>query len=76
MIVVLFPNITTPAESRQIIEPVQAFFQSREVPTLDVATLIEGQDPLDLMASPVDAHPNEVVHLAVAQQLYDMILAR
>lgn len=73
LIVVLFPNITTPRESRQIIEPVLDFFESRGVATLDVATLSAAKDPLDLMASPVDAHPNEMVHRLVAQRLYEMI---
>jgi hypothetical protein len=76
LIVILFPNITTPQESRQIIEPVLDFFQSRGVATLDVATLIAAKDPLDLMVSPVDAHPNEIVHRLVAQQLYEMIKNR
>lgn len=71
LIVLVFPNVTSLAESRQITQPVLDFFQSRGVATLDVATLLEGKPPADLMASPVDAHPNEMVNLLVAEALYD-----
>ncbi len=74
LIVVVFPNITSIEASRQITQPVLDFFQSRGVPTLDVGRLIAGQNPRDLMASPVDGHPNEWVNEQVAQQLYEMIL--
>ncbi len=73
LIVVVFPNITSIEASRQITGPVLDFFKNQGVPTLDVATLISDQNPRDLMVSPVDAHPNEIVNLKVAEQLYRMI---
>ena len=75
LIVVIFPNITTIAESGHIVEPVAEFFRSREITTLEVSSLIKDTDPKELMASPVDSHPNEIVHLTVAEQLYQIIQA-
>ena len=76
LIVVVFPNITTLEESQKITRPVLDFFESRGVATLDVTTLIADTDPKELMASPVDGHPNEIVHGVVAEQLYQMIRAK
>ncbi len=73
LIVVVFPNVTSIEESQQITRPVLDFFQSRGIVTLDVTELIKDDEPRDLMASPVDGHPNEVVHLKVAERLYQMI---
>lgn len=73
LIVVVFPNITTLRESQKITQPVLDFFQGRGVPTIDVAKLVENKEPRELMASPVDGHPNEIVNLKVAEQLYQMI---
>jgi lysophospholipase L1-like esterase len=75
LIVVIFPNLTTLAESRQFVAPVAEFFQSRGVPVLDVSHLLAGSAPQALTASPVDSHPNEVVHWAVAEQLAQLIEA-
>ncbi len=75
LIVVVFPNISTIDESQQIIMPVLDFFQSRGVVTLNVTDLIQDKAPDDLMASPVDSHPNEIVHREVAEHLYQMIQA-
>jgi hypothetical protein len=73
LIVVVFPNMTSLEPSRQVTGPVLQFFQSHSIETVDVAQLVQGQPVTGLIASPVDAHPNETVHRLVAEQLYRMI---
>jgi hypothetical protein len=73
LIVVVFPYPTDLAKSQIINQPVLDFFNSRGVKTLDVAPLLAHYPPQDLMASSVDAHPNELVHRLVAEQLYKLL---
>jgi hypothetical protein len=72
LIVVVFPSLDHPEETEVVTERVINLFRERGVPTLDVADLIEGIPKKELMASPVDAHPSELVHGLVADALYEM----
>jgi hypothetical protein len=71
--VVVFPSLNNVAESQPITERIINLYKEQGVPTLDVATLIEGIPVDQLMASPVDTHPNEFVNQLVAEALYHML---
>ena len=76
LIVVVFPYPTDLTKSQIINQPILDFFNSRGVKTLDVAALLANYPPQDLIASPVDAHPNELVHRLVAEQLYQLLVTK
>ncbi len=73
LVVVVFPSMLDVTRSREVTEKVVALFQGLHVPVLDVADLIKDKPPGDLVASSMDAHPNEWVHQQVADKLYRMI---
>lgn len=74
LVVVVFPSMLDIARSREITDKVVAFFEDRQTPVLDVADMLQGLPPDQLVASPMDAHPNEWVHQQVAEKLYELIL--
>ena len=73
--VVVFPNLTAVEESEFITQPVIDLFTERNVPVLDVTTILAGRDPAETVVNPFDAHPNEQIHREVAEALYQMITA-
>ena len=73
LLVVVFPNLAAIEESQFISQPVIDLFQEHNVPVLDVSMLLAGHDPAEITVNAVDAHPNEAVHLEVAEHLYQMI---
>lgn len=74
LIVVLFPHLLTVEQNRPIISRVENVFAEQGVPTLNVAELVAGMDPADLIVNEVDSHPNEFVHRLVAERLYQLVL--
>jgi hypothetical protein len=70
LLVVVFPSMNRPKESKVVTERVINLFESKEVPVIDVADLVEGIPTKKLVASPVDPHPSELVHKLVAEALY------
>ncbi len=74
LIVVVFPSMDFTERSRTVTERVIRLYQEIGVPTLDVAELIKDIPVKDRMASPVDSHPNELVHSLVANALYEMFV--
>ncbi|HXW01427.1 MAG TPA: GDSL-type esterase/lipase family protein [Anaerolineae bacterium] len=74
LLVVVFPGIPYLEESQFVTERVVNLYRDQDVPTLDVAELIKDIPVKERMASPVDQHPNELVHRLVAEALYDMFL--
>lgn len=74
LIVVVFPNLTAVEESRPITSAVAKLYAEHGVSVLDVTNLVAGKAPADLIASPVDSHPNEWVHHLVAEKLYPLVI--
>lgn len=74
LIVVVFPSMNHIEESQVVTKRIVALYEERGVPTLDVTKLIKGIPTAELMASPVDSHPNERVHALVAEALYQMFV--
>lgn len=74
LVVVVFPNMTYIEESRLVTERIINFFQDKGVSTLDVADLIEKFPTDELIASPVDPHPSQLVNELVAEALYQMFV--
>ncbi len=75
LFVLVFPNLAAVEESRFITQPVVDLFTENGVPVLDISQLLSGRNPAEITVNDVDAHPNEVVNLLVAQELYRMIQA-
>jgi hypothetical protein len=73
LLVVVFPNLTAIEESQLISQPVIDLFQEHNIPVLDVGMLLAGRNSAEITVNAVDAHPNEAVHLEVAEHLYQMI---
>jgi hypothetical protein len=73
LLVVVFPNLTAIQESQRISQPVIDLFQEHNIPVLDVGVFLAGRDSAEITVNAVDAHPNETVHLEVAEHLYQMI---
>ncbi|MFN8459550.1 MAG: SGNH/GDSL hydrolase family protein [Anaerolineae bacterium] len=74
LIVVVFPNLMAVEESRPVTAQVSRLFAERGVPVLDVTDLVARRPAAELIASPVDSHPNELVHRLVAERLYPLVL--
>lgn len=73
LFVVVFPNLAAIEESRPFTEPVIDLFREHNVPVLDVGQLLAGYEPSETMVNAVDSHPNEMVNLMVAEELYQLI---
>ncbi len=74
LLVVVFPGIPYIKESRFVTDRVVDLYETRDVPTLDVGQLIKDIPVKKRMASPVDQHPNELVHKIVAEALYEIFV--
>lgn len=74
LIVVIFPNMLAIEDSRPITSRVGDVFLEQGVPVVDVGQLVAGENPKELIASPVDWHANERVHHLVAEELYRIVL--
>ncbi len=73
LFVVLFPNLAAVDQSEPIIQPIIDLFHEHDIPVLNVSTLLAGRDPAETTVNAVDSHPNEAIHLEVAEHLYQMI---
>jgi hypothetical protein len=74
LIVVIFPALNDVEGSKEITSKVANLFAERGVPVVDVALLVEGMQPEQLVVNPWDAHPNKWLHRLVADQLYEKVL--
>ena len=72
LIVVVFPNPLAVEKSRYVTSKVVNLYKEEDVPVLDVAELIRGMNPRDIIVNPTDAHANEFLHRLVAEELYRM----
>ncbi len=74
MFVAVFPSMQYVEQTEVVTSRIINLFQEQGVQTIDVADLIRGISPDELMASQTDAHPNELVHSLVADALYEMFV--
>lgn len=71
--VVIFPFLRTCGDlydARAIHTRVQAFFEERNIPTLDLLDLLSSHDPETLVLNPHDPHPNETAHRLMAEAIW------
>lgn len=73
--VVIFPDLFNVKETAPLTAKVAAFFQSEGVPVVDLAPRLAGRDPLAMVVSPADGHPNEKLHAEVAEILFQEFFA-
>lgn len=73
LIVVVFPHLTAVEISRPITSEVIHLYEEQGIPVLDVSIMIEGMPANSLVVNQFDAHPNELVHRLVAEELYRII---
>ena len=74
LIVVVFSAMNALDQSRPVAQRVVNLFEEKGVPVLDVTNLIQDIPTSQLVASPVDSHPSELVHMLVANALYDLLV--
>ena len=74
LIVVVFPSMDHPEKSQVVTERIVNLYEEKGVPVLDVTDLIEDIPKKELIASPTDVHPSELVHKLVADRLYEMLV--
>jgi hypothetical protein len=75
LFVVVFPNLTAVKDSAPITSKVTGFFETNNVPVLNLQPLLEGRDPTTMIVGSQDAHPNESLHREVADLLTKMMQA-
>jgi len=73
LVVVVFPDMLKLEETRDLSGRVVDFFQTRGVAIVDVAAVIDAEQPKRLIANSVDTHPSVEVHTLVADALYAVI---
>ncbi len=73
LIVVVFPFMHAPHESRFFVEPVATFYRERGVAVLDVSDLIRDLEPKECVVNPNDSHPSIEVHRRVGEALAEMM---
>ena len=61
-------------KSRVVTDRIINLYCEKGVSIVDVAELIKDIPEKDRMASPVDAHPNELVNNLVANALYELFV--
>jgi hypothetical protein len=69
LIVIVFPNLRFVKSSEDMTAKVATFFRQNNVRALDLAPLLEGQNPTNLMVNALDAHPSKSLHREVAELL-------
>jgi len=73
LIVLLFPIPQDVEGSRPHLDKVAAVMTEHGAATLDVAKLLAGRSPRDMIVNAMDGHPNEAVNRDVADALLPMI---
>lgn len=76
LVVVLFPHLVDIEGSRASVALVHRWFEQRGVPVLDLATVLAGRDPAEIIVNPYDAHANEAVHRELAELLAPLVRAQ
>jgi hypothetical protein len=69
--VVVFPHLADVERTKEFTDRVVRFLGDRKVSVIDLGTRLLGREPASLMAGPQDAHPNEELHLEVAELLLE-----
>jgi hypothetical protein len=73
LFVVVFPNLLAVEESRPMTSKVVNLFRANGVPVLDVAAMVENDDPRSLVVNRLDPHPSVELHRRIAAELYEMM---
>jgi len=76
LIVVVFPGMQDAAKTTVVTDRVVDLFESQGVATVEVFELVEHIPCEQLMASPVDPHPSELVNRLVADALYEIMMKK
>lgn len=71
--VVVWCNLADCAGSADMLQPVLAYFEARNVPTLSTLTLFDAIPAQRLMVNSFDAHPSIEAHQRVSEALYALI---
>lgn len=73
--VVIFPDLARVVETRTTTAKVARVFQELGVPVLDLAPILVERDPVDMIVSTFNAHPNPALSREVGDLLYEGIAA-
>lgn len=75
LIVVVFPNLRDIERSKEITSRVVDLMRSRDVPVIDLPTLLADRNPAQLVAGPVDNHPGAALHREVGLLLHEQVMS-
>ena len=73
LVVVLFPSLQDVAGTAPLTARVAEHLRARGATTLDLAPLLAGRAPRDLVVNAYDAHPNVALHHEVADLLLPLV---
>lgn len=73
LVVLVWPNLTDVEGTRNLTEPVAAFFAERGVPAINLSDYLADANTAQLIANPFDAHPSIYSHRIAAEQLAEVI---
>jgi lysophospholipase L1-like esterase len=59
LVVVAFPHLARPVETAELLRPIVTHLRDADVPVIEVAPLVAGQEPRRFYVNRNDAHPNE-----------------
>jgi hypothetical protein len=73
LIVVVFPELRNIEGSKAFTSNVVGFLKDNDVAVIDLASLLTGRNPMELIVQPLDGHPSVKLHSEVADLLLRQI---
>ena len=76
LVVLAFPHLARPVDTAALLRPVVAHLRDADVPVIEVAPLIAGQDPRLFYVNRNDAHPNERLNALLSDVVAELVEPR
>jgi len=73
VISVVFPNLMAIEASKPFTSPIVDFFKGNNIDCIDLAEMLSGRDPNDIIINNLDGHPNEKLNREIADILLTKI---
>lgn len=73
LLALIIPALRNLEESEHINAKVRDFFESQNVPVVDITPFVKQGDPAEFTVTPMDAHANEALHQVIAEKLYERL---
>lgn len=76
LVVVAFPHLARPVETAELLRPIVTHLRAADVPVIEVAPLVAGQDPRRFYVNRNDAHPNERLNALLTDAVAGLVEPR